>query len=785
MDEVLAKSTPPLSLRQHTNDCLSVFRSVRLLFPHLPELCGVPKFFEHLFYAIYLHDLGKAARGFQVMLRPGGKSWDGYRHEILSAGFVNTLTTLNEDDRRAVALTIITHHKGVGILREYFDTVASNTGAENFRNRVLELKDNFGFVQTFLREMPVHAETYLGYKTPQPDVPATLDEVIDAYRFGVSWYTRRKSDIIDGEEDLTPLHSTYGTLMRGLMIACDHLASGGREEVRAGLNQQEIKQAVFNAVKARKASRNASTEEQVQSSSNQQPSETELYDFQRRMIHQQGSAFLSAPTGSGKTEASLLWASANRNAENAGQRIFYVLPYTASINAMSKRLAKCFGEENVGVLHGKASYFVYQTMLDRKYTPQAAAYFARETQGLTKKLYRPLKIVTPFQILKTFFGVRGWESQLTEMTNALFIFDEIHVYDAHTTALILKTIEQLVKLGAQFLFLSATFPNFLKRKIEAIVPDIQHVTLSDSNPDDARLINTPRHRVEKLEGEITNHLDKILADLRNGKRPLVVCNTVKRAQAVYEELKSAAHSAALLHGRFILRDRELIERRLDQVQLLVGTQAVEVSLDLDFDILYTEPAAIDALVQRFGRVNRNGGKGIVPVRICTVGSESDRFFYDINRICKTLDAMRDGEELNQIRVSQLVEQVYADGYNVEEQAQFDLVTTHFNGVIENLYPFDDSPDKDLFYKLIKSIEVVPGRANEDAYLQARDEKRHFDAVKYLCNLSLGQRAMLSQLERINHRTDNQGESYWFVDARYDSEIGLLLSEKEIGVGIID
>jgi CRISPR-associated endonuclease/helicase Cas3 len=254
---------------------------------------------------------------------------------------------------------------------------------------------------------------------------------------------------------------------------------------------------------------------------------------------------------------------------------------------------------------------------------------------------------------------------------------------------------------------------------------------------------------------------------------------------VYEELKCAAHSAALLHGRFILRDREFIERRLDQVQLLVGTQAIEVSLDLDFDVLYTEPAAIDALVQRFGRVNRNGSKGVAPVRICTVGSKSDRFFYDINRISETLDAMRDGEELNQIRVSELVEQVYADGYNAEEQAQFDLVTTHFNGVVENLYPFDDSPDKDLFYNLIKSIEVVPGRTNEDAYLQARDEKRHFDAVKYLCNLSLGQRAMLSQLERIERRTDSEGESYWFVDARYDPEIGLLLNEKEIGVGIID
>lgn len=779
MDEVLAKSTPPMSLRQHTNDCLSVFRSVRLLFPRLPEICGVPKLYEHLFYSIYLHDLGKAAQGFQQMLRPNGKKWDGYRHEILSAGFVNTLTSLDENERRAVAMTIITHHKNIGVLSDRFDT-RTPTGFMHFQSRVKELEVNFEYVQWFLHQLPQHSETYLGCFLPEPQVPELFSDVVDAYKFGVRWYVVRRDNIKDGEEDLTPLHSTYGTLMRGLMIACDHLASSGRDEVRAGLNQEEIKQAVFYAVRARKAARCS-----VKESAESKFLEANLYAYQTRMMSERGSRFLSAPTGAGKTEASLLWASANQHEDNAGQRIFYVLPYTASINAMSKRLAACFGEDSVGVLHGKASYFVYQTMLDREYTPGKAANFARETQGLTKKLYRPLKILTPFQILKAFFGIRGWESQLAEMTNALFIFDEIHVYDAHTTALILKTIEQLAKLGARFLFLSATFPSFLKREIKTIVPDIQNITLNESDIDDARLMNTPRHRVKKLEGEIIHHLDKILADLREGKRPLVVCNTVKRAQAVYQELKGVTENRAMLHGRFILLDRERIERRLDKVQLLVGTQAVEVSLDLDFDVLYTEPAAIDALIQRFGRVNRSGSKGVVPVYICTVGSESDRFFYDMERIERTLDAIKDGEELNQIRVSELVEQVYANGYNAEEQTKFDFVTASFNRVVANLFPFDDSPDKDLFYDLIKSIEVVPGRANEDAYRQARDDKRHFDAVKYLCNLSFGQRAKLNKLERIERRLDNQGEPYWFVDAVYDSELGLLLDEREVGAGIID
>lgn len=760
MDEILAKSSPPQSLREHTNDCLNVFRSVRKLFPHIPELCGVPNFFEHLFYSIYLHDLGKSANGFQSMLR-GGDKWT-YRHEVLSACFVNSLTTLTEEDQRAVAMTIITHHKGITVLKDRCNTSLTE-GAKQFNLRLDELAGNFEYIQNFLREIPQHAEEYLGYSLPMPKIPESLQEIIDPYKFSVRWYNSKTDCIKMGEEEKTLLHSNYGTFLRGLMIACDHLASGGRDEVKDGLTTEQIKNTILSV------------------KSNGKP--INLYPYQKRIMEVNGSAFLSAPTGSGKTEASLLWASAN---QKLGRRIFYVLPYTASINAMSKRLSDSFGEENVGVLHGKASYFIYQTMLDREYTPTEAATFAKETQGLTKKLYRPLKILTPFQILRNFFGVRGWESKMAEMNEGLFILDEIHVYDSHTTALILGTIRHLAKLNAKFLFLSATFPSFLKRKIEEILPDIQHIFLDESKEKDRELLHTPRHRVKKLEGEITSHLDKIYVDLQAGKRVLVVCNTVKRAQAIYQNLFETVPNSVMLHGRFILRDRERIEKELDKVQLLVGTQAVEVSLDLDFDVLYTEPAAIDALVQRFGRVNRKGLKGIVPVYVCTKGSEVDRYFYDIDRINKTLETIKEDEELSQIRVAQLVEDVYSEGYNAKEQDLFDEVSRNFESLVENLYPFDDSKEgKDLFYKLIKSIEVIPSRKNEEAYWKARDAKQFFEATRFFCNLSLGQSAMLGNLGRIQARKDSHGEHYWFVDAKYDPKLGLLLDEEDVGAGIID
>ena len=109
--------------------------------------------------------------------------------------------------------------------------------------------------------------------------------------------------------------------------------------------------------------------------------------------------------------------------------------------------------------------------------------------------------------------------------------------------------------------------------------------------------------------------------LNDGDSVMVVCNTVKQAQDVFQELQHVTDNAKLLHSRFILRDRERIEGELKDANLLVGTQAVEVSLDIDFDCLFTEPAPIDALIQRFGRINRKGKKGICDVHICQEGGE--------------------------------------------------------------------------------------------------------------------------------------------------------------------
>lgn len=736
--ELYAKSSPPETLLDHTRNCLSVMRSIKHFYPGVPELSGIDRFYDHLFYAVVLHDLGKGASGFQNSLQNRTR-W-GYRHEILSAGFVTCLNNLNEYARKAIALAIITHHKSISELREGYNTT-SPVGKERYEECLNELATNTTILHAFLSKVPFLGKEYLGHEVTPFDLPSCTEDLIDAYQYAVRWY----NNLV--EEHVADGFSPYGIFLRGFLMTCDHLASGGKDEILAGISTVSQKLIGF-----------------------------QLRPFQKKASVIIGNAFLSAPTGSGKTEASLLWA---ENNQSGGRRIYYVLPYMASINAMSDRMIRYFGNENVGVLHGKASYFVYKTLMERDYSPDDAAAHAREIQNLSRKLYRPLKILTPFQIFKALFGIKGWEAQISEMTGGLFVFDEIHAYDPHVTALILKTIQYLSKLDAKFLFLSATFPEFLKDRILQVLPGISEYGLNEEIDDDRKLLLTPRHRVHILKGQITEYAEKIIDTLKDRKRVLVVCNTVKRAQEIYQLLNPHASTAELLHGRFILRDREQKERVLNDVQLLVGTQAIEVSLDLDFDVGFTEPAPVDALIQRLGRINRKGLKGIAPVYIFTSGSEKDKHFYDMNRINKTLTALVDGGELTEKRVVELVNIVYKDGYNENEEDKYQTAISSFERVIEGLRPFADSEEKDNFYDLIRSFEVIP-RKFESEYLEYRMQNKHFEAMRYFASISLGQGAMLKKSNRLNRRK----EGYLVADAHYD-DLGLDIHRIEQDLGNID
>jgi len=727
---LLAK--PDETLLEHTEKTLKVLASLKEAYPEVPEIVDVPNFWRNLFYALFLHDFGKGAAGFQEEMN-GGKRWN-YRHEILSAGFVATLN-LPEKDKEAIAMGIITHHKDLKTLQEKYATTVP-TGRKRFEKKREELRESLNELNSYLQYIPLWSKQYLGEELDRFAPLASFSDLIDAYKiYAVPYYCRIE------DEDLSSQESLYGIFFKGFATACDHLASAGETKIKKGI--KDIKRYVKFS---------------------------QLTSVQQKAFIHKGDLLIISPTGSGKTEAALFWSEANSDAR-AFKRVFYVLPYTASINAMWRRFNKLFdSSEYTAILHGKVSYFLYKYLAEGKeenYETFAAK--ASHLKSLGKKIFRPYKILTPFQIIKYFFNLKGYEQGIAELAGSLFIFDEIHAYDPHTTALILQIASYIKEtLRGKFLFMTATMPTFLKGRIKNAINISQEL-----HPTPQELGSFTRHRIKILEGDVWGHISQIKKDLKTGKRILIVANTVQRAQDVYKIFMNELKNASLLHSRFILKHREEIERKLDKVQLLVGTQAVEVSLNIDYDVLYSEPAPIDALLQRFGRVNRRKNRDLAPVYIFTRGSEKDNFVYPEDRTSETLKVLQSVDILYEDKVQELVDKVYANGYNEKEQEKFDTVVRHFKTFINDLVPFcETAKNESDFYKLFKSVEVVPIEFYTD-YLQVMEEKRYFEAMQYLTQISQQRYFLLRKENRI---TDNI-----CVDAKYDDKLGLLLEEKEISL----
>ena len=352
------------------------------------------------------------------------------------------------------------------------------------------------------------------------------------------------------------------------------------------------------------------------------------------------------------------------------------------------------------------------------------------------------------------------------MVEGLFIFDEIHSYDPHTTSLILE-ISRFIKdeLNGKILFMTATMPEFLKRYFQEQLGIGEEITM-----DDYELKCFTRHRLKVLRGSIMQYIDLIKRDIQTGRRILVAVNTVKQAQNVYNTLRDVSNSA-LLHSRFILRDREDIESNLNDRNLLVGTQVIEVSLDIDYDVMYTEPAPIDALLQRFGRINRRGNKGLAPVHIFTEGSGIGRI-YSKERTERSLHILSKVDVLDELLVQDMVNEVYKDGYNEREIKILKDVSGNFRKFYRSNAPFIDvHKDESEFYNLFKSVEVIPS-IFFDEYAENVENKRFYEAMKYMLPISLNQYNYLSKENRVS-KTDFG----LVIDAFYDSELGLVLDKE--------
>jgi len=429
----------------------------------------------------------------------------------------------------------------------------------------------------------------------------------------------------------------------------------------------------------------------------------DLYTHQRTAGEVDGHALLIAPTGSGKTEAALLWAARQRP-----PRLFYTLPYQASMNAMYDRLVRLFSGERVGLLHGRSTLALYRRLMEHDESPETAAQRAHWLRNLAGLAYYPIRVLSPYQMLKATFQLKGFEALLADFTEAAFVFDEIHAYEPARLAMILETVALLAhEFGARFFFMSATFPRPLMERLQDLFPQLGLL-----RADEAVYRRFRRHRLYLEEGDLLEAQKRIVQDVQQGKQVLVVANTVARAQQMWQDLKDALPGIPvfLLHGRFTGRDRLRKERAILQAAglgkaqrsplVVVATQVVEVSLNLDLDVLYTDPAPLEALLQRFGRVNRKGERGLADVHIFQESDKASRYIYrpaeQIDQTLAVLEsqirAQGQGFPIDESRLQDWLDAVYTGSVRTAWIRVFEQQAKEFReNFIHDLLPFRGNP----------------------------------------------------------------------------------------------
>lgn len=674
MTEVLAKSDPKISLKQHISDGLSVLKHLKESFPKSPICAKKKNFWELLELSVIMHDLGKAHQEFQKVLLGQGNEWHSQRHELFSLPFIESLRISN-NDKLLISRVVAAHHRSYSILQSFVDS-NYDEDTEEFKKEFdkVRQKDATDIANSFQDSL------YDDHTTISPLHP---NHIILAYKCLTKKYVMGKIDVI-------PYYETLLLLM-GAFHHCDHLSSAFITEFPI---IEVEKFAFLDELKLSLSQKNLN-----------------LYFHQNKASETLGNTILTAPTGSGKTETSMLWL--RNQLSNIGQgRTFYVLPFTASINAMYERLRdpqKGLGNEAVGMLHGKLNAYLYESFYEDKGNVPSVVSKIKQLQQTFKTLETPLKIVTPFQLLKHLFGLKGFEKGIFEWVGGYFIFDEIHAYDPEITAQIIVLLEFLSKkMEAKIFIMTATLPTFLKQRIGNAIGSFEEI-----QAEQLLYESFTRHRVLLFRGKLNDNLSKIRDDLDSDKSVLVVCNTVDQAREVYDAFESIVEKL-LIHGRFSAKDRASIEQQLHKnpPKLLIGTQAIEVSLNIDYDVIYTEPAPLDALIQRFGRVNRKREKAPCPCIVFRERNEKDEYIYSEKLILLTLKVLEEIVYKNDGLIKEGELQRYIDivypGYDEKEQGKFDKIYHLLNLSVKNLIPFEHSKDREEdFYKQFDGIKVLP------------------------------------------------------------------------------
>lgn len=611
-------------LYQHVDDILKNLENLK---PFIND----EKLYEVIKISVWLHDLGKALPYFQIR-SVGNKSYKPFEvtanipHSIFSLFLINKnklkelikkLYGQKAGEYTEFVLSAVAYHHW----RSNFEDVVrySNNDIDKLLNSNLleEIEDNLkndlknlfnGKVDLIEFDRIMSQEILNGSQIQNYAVPP----------YNLYWLPKR---ISFEEVNLIDWVKIAGFLMR-----CDHFASFCESENNyefqieiPGLEYSIIKERIIAGIKEKLGK------------------DSIINLWQAELIEKDDlcnkNIILIAPTGSGKTEFSYLWSK--------GEKTFYTLPLRSAVNQIYKRSKELFDdnhEERTGLLHSDADVYL---LGDGNESENLVSY------SLARQLSYPFMVSTGDQFFPYALRPPSYERIFATFSYSRLVIDEVQAYDPKAAAIIVKYLEFIHKMGGKFLLITATLPSFVKKELEKRIKEDdkepQGFDQIDYYDIEKKYSAVKKHWLEFIQinnsekqFSLSNQLgqkndfikkDNLIeaivdkAKENGGQRILVVVNTVRLAIDTFNNITKFAEKEngfylELLHSRLTFEKRKEKEKRIEKEfsnpkpknenmpKIIVATQVVEASLDLDADILFTEFAPIDSLVQRMGRVLR-------------------------------------------------------------------------------------------------------------------------------------------------------------------------------------
>lgn len=367
-----------------------------------------------------------------------------------------------------------------------------------------------------------------------------------------------------------------------------------------------------------------------------------------------GLFIIEAPTGEGKTETAL--ALARRLAVTGpSDEMYFGLPTQATSNQMYGKVYSFLNPDNsadspVKLVHGQ-SFLAEDGLLlrlqrdaDSGSTIAASQWFAPKKRSLLAQY----GVGTVDQIELTTLNARHYVLRLFGLAGKVVIVDEIHAYDTYMNTILEEAVAWLASVGSSVILLSATLPNRRHRALakafyrglpEEVRPalpreDLPYPCLAAYVPGEPKIFEPAARQLGRdltvqfvADETVEAQAGRILTAVKDGGAICRICNTVGAAQDLFDEVRHQDPTVEplLLHSRFPSEERLQIEERLSELfgpgstrpegerYIVIGTQVLEQSLDLDFDAMISDHSPLDLLLQRAGRLHRHAGRRALTV----------------------------------------------------------------------------------------------------------------------------------------------------------------------------